>query len=99
MEPVPLLNYSALQPSKQVAVMGLLESGLAWRQFLAILPVYILQLGYGLASGYPAVTTPQVPPGPACWSGTSLRSLEVPSHGFCCVNNPRVVYTGLPRVT
>ena len=31
-----------------------------WRQFLAILPVYILQLCYGMSGAYPAVTTPQL---------------------------------------
>ena len=29
-------------------------------QLLAILPVYILQLCYGMSSGYPAITTPQL---------------------------------------
>ena len=31
-----------------------------WKQLLVILPVYVLQLCYGMSSGYPAITTPQV---------------------------------------
>ena len=31
-----------------------------WKQLLAILPVYTLQLCYGMSSGYPAITTPQL---------------------------------------
>ena len=31
-----------------------------WRQFVAISPVYILQLCYGMSSGYPAIVTPQL---------------------------------------
>ena len=31
-----------------------------WRQFVAISPVYFLQLCYGMSSGYPAITTPQL---------------------------------------
>ena len=31
-----------------------------WRQFLAILPVYVLQFCYGMSGAYPAVTTPQL---------------------------------------
>ena len=30
------------------------------RQLLAVSPVYILQLCYGMTSGYPAITTPQL---------------------------------------
>ena len=31
-----------------------------WKQLFAVLPVYILQFCYGMSSGYPAITTPQV---------------------------------------
>ena len=31
-----------------------------WRQLFAISPVYMLQLNYGMSSGYPAITTPQL---------------------------------------
>ena len=31
-----------------------------WTQFLAILPVYVLQFCYGMSGAYPAVTTPQL---------------------------------------
>ena len=30
------------------------------KQLVAVLPVYVLQLCYGMSSGYPAITTPQV---------------------------------------
>ena len=31
-----------------------------WKQLVAVLPVYVLQFCYGMSSGYPAITTPQV---------------------------------------
>ena len=31
-----------------------------WRQFLAILPVYVLQFCYGMSGAYPSVTTPEL---------------------------------------
>ena len=31
-----------------------------WRQVLAVTPVYVLQLCFGMSSGYPAITTPQL---------------------------------------
>jgi hypothetical protein len=43
--------------------MNCTASGGAARQFLAILPVYILQLCYGMSSSFPAITTPQVAAG------------------------------------
>ena len=31
-----------------------------WRQYFAVLPVYVLQFCYGMSSAFPAVTTPQL---------------------------------------
>ena len=31
-----------------------------WKQLLAISPVYILQLCYGMSGAFPAITTPQL---------------------------------------
>ena len=31
-----------------------------WKQLLAVSPVYILQMCYGMSSAYPSVTTPQL---------------------------------------
>ena len=31
-----------------------------WRQFIAILPVYVLQFCYGMSGAYPSVTTPEL---------------------------------------
>ena len=31
-----------------------------WKQLLAVSPVYVLQLCFGMSSGYPAITTPQL---------------------------------------
>lgn len=31
-----------------------------WTQILSLLPVYLLQINYGMNSGYPAIVTPQL---------------------------------------
>ena len=34
--------------------------GTLLRQFLIVSPIYILQMGYGMSSAFPAITTPQL---------------------------------------
>ena len=36
------------------------KSSSFWRQLMAVSPVYVLQLCFGMTSGYPAITTPQL---------------------------------------
>ena len=53
-----------------------------WRQFLAILPVYVLQFCYGMSGAYPAVTTPQLTMDCALFSITPNQESNIGTDSF-----------------
>ena len=56
-----------------------------WRQFLAILPVYILQFCYGMSGAYPSVTTPQLTMDCALFSITPNQESNISTQLIICL--------------
>jgi len=54
------LERGALTCSPSLPVVGEEAKARRWSQALCLLPVYLLQLSYGMNSGFPAILTPQL---------------------------------------
>ena len=69
-----------------------------WSQFLAILPVYVLQFCYGMSGAYPAVTTPQLTMDCALFSITPNQESNIGTKIYFSFRVHHNIFTFFPSV-